>query len=367
MRTWTKINYKAFLALVRAGLWEEDVLLSSFGDIDYKEVYRVAEEQSVVGLVAAGLEHVKDVKPPKDDILAFVGTALQIEQRNLSMNECVAWLIQKFKEEEIYALLVKGQGVAQCYERPFWRTAGDIDLLLDVSNYEKAKMILIPIAEHCDEENKAALHQAMSIRGIEVELHGRMPFEISHQGDMVVETVLKDTLSGIRINRKCVLNEVEIPLPNVNDDIIIVFTHFLLHFFVEGVGLRQICDWCRLLWTYKDTVDIELLGKRLYEAGLMSEWRVFAAIAVETLGIPTEAMPFYKKGYERRASLTLKRVFKSGNFGHNNDLSYRVKYSGLKYKMVSLWRRFWDFMGMACIFPIDAPKFFITYVFNKTK
>lgn len=367
MRNWTKINYKAFLALVRAGLWEEDVLLSSFGDIDYKEVYRVAEEQSVVGLVAAGLEHVKDVKPPKDDILAFVGTALQIEQRNLSMNECVAWLIQKFKEEEIYALLVKGQGVAQCYERPFWRTAGDIDLLLDVSNYEKAKMILIPIAEHCDEENKAALHQAMSIRGIEVELHGRMPFEISHQGDMVVETVLKDALSGIRINRKCVLNEVEIPLPDVNDDIIIVFTHFLHHFFIEGVGLRQICDWCRLLWTHKNSIDVGLLEKRLRMAGLMTEWRVFASLTVNSLGIPAQAMPLYEERYVHKANFVLKRIMRSGNFGHNKDLSYRVRCKGIKYKMVAVWRRFWDFLELALVFPIDAPRFFARYVFSKVK
>lgn len=365
MRNWTKKNYKAFLALVRAGLWEEEVLLSTFGDIDYKEVYRVSEEQSVVGLVAAGFEHLKDVKPPQDDILTFVGTALQIEQRNFSINECVAWLIQKFKEEDIYALLVKGQGVAQCYERPFWRTAGDIDLLLDVPNYKRAKMVLIPIAEHCDDEDAVALHQAMSIRGIEVELHGRMPFEISHQGNKIVESVLIESLSKKRSTRNCIINDIEIPQPNVNDDIIIVFVHFLLHFFVEGVGLRQICDWCRMLWTYKDSLNHELLDSRIREMGLMSEWRVFAAIAVETLGMPVDAMPFYKKGYSRRANVVLNRILKNGNFGHNKDLSYRVKYKGLKYKMVSLWRRFLDFFGLVFIFPVDAPKFFVTYVLTK--
>lgn len=367
MRSWTKSNHKAFLALVRAGLWEEEVQLSSFGDIDYKEVYRLAEEQAVVGLVVAGFEHVKDVKPPKDDILAFAGTVLQIEQRNLSVNKCAAWLIQRLKEEGIYALLVKGQGVAQCYERPLWRTSGDIDLLLDSDNYENAKVILKPIAEHCDEEDKVALHQAMCIKGIEVELHGRMSFEISYKGDKVVESVLNDTLSNERSSRRCELNEVEVPLPNVNDDIIIVFTHFLLHFFVEGVGLRQICDWCRLLWTYKDSLNHELLESRIRKMGLMSEWRVFATIAVEILGMPADAMSFYKEGYTRRANLVLRRIMKSGNFGHNNDLSYRVKYKGLKYKIVSLWRRFWDFFGLAFIFPIDSPKFFVTYVFIKAK
>ena len=57
-------NIKAFIELLRAGLWEQGVWLSQFCEVDYEEVMRLAEEQSVVGLVTAGLEHVKDVKVP---------------------------------------------------------------------------------------------------------------------------------------------------------------------------------------------------------------------------------------------------------------------------------------------------------------
>ena len=58
-------NQQAFLALVRAGLWEKEARLSQYGDIDFNEILRLAEEQSVVGLVAAGIEHVVDLKIPK--------------------------------------------------------------------------------------------------------------------------------------------------------------------------------------------------------------------------------------------------------------------------------------------------------------
>ena len=44
---------QVFLALVRGGLWEKEVRLSQFGDVDYEEVMSLAEEQSVVGLVTA--------------------------------------------------------------------------------------------------------------------------------------------------------------------------------------------------------------------------------------------------------------------------------------------------------------------------
>ena len=125
MRKDNTIN--AFFALVCAGLWEKEVCLSQFGEVDYGRILELAQEQSVVGLVAAGLEHVVDVKVPKEDVLQFVGLTLQEEQRNTAMNAFIAQIVQKMRDEDIYTLLVKGQGIAQCYERPLWRTSGDID------------------------------------------------------------------------------------------------------------------------------------------------------------------------------------------------------------------------------------------------
>ena len=122
----TDKNIKAFMALVRAGLWEKDVRLLRYGSIDFKAICRLAEEQSVVGLVAAGVEHVTDVKVPKDDVLTLVGSALQIEQRNLAMNNFIGAIVERMREADIYTLLVKGQGIAQCYERPLWRVSGDV-------------------------------------------------------------------------------------------------------------------------------------------------------------------------------------------------------------------------------------------------
>jgi hypothetical protein len=58
---------------------------------------------------------------------------------------------------------------------------------------------------------------------------------------------------------------------------------------------------------------------------------------------------------------------KSGNFGQNNDLSYRSKYPGLMYKLVAVWRRMLDFVEMSVVFPEDGPRFFVSYVINKIK
>ena len=139
---------EAFFALVRAGLWgEADANLNHNANdnllegVEWEKIYKLAQEQSVQGLVLAGLEY-SDLKPPKELLLQWIGEVQIIEQRNKTMNQFIAYLVTKMRETDIYTLLVKGQGIAECYERPQWRVSGDIDFFLSDSNYEKAKSFL---------------------------------------------------------------------------------------------------------------------------------------------------------------------------------------------------------------------------------
>ena len=138
-------NQKAFLALVRAGLWGNANLNLNYNGVDWENVYLLAEEQAVVGLLAAGIDSL-NLDVPLELKLQIIGEALQIEQRNKEMNAFIADTVEKMREKDIYTLLVKGQGVAQCYEKPQWRTSGDIDLFLSDTNYDKAKKFFVPLS-----------------------------------------------------------------------------------------------------------------------------------------------------------------------------------------------------------------------------
>jgi hypothetical protein len=320
----------------------------------------------VVGLVTAGLERVKDVRVPQEILLQFIGQTLQIEQKNQAMNEFVAQLIEKLRKKDIYAILVKGQGVAQCYEKPSWRTSGDIDLLLSDNNYNAAKEVLTSIADDVAEEINATKHQAFVINGFDVELHGRMPFGMSRRVDKVIDEAQSDVFYCGNV-RSWMNGSTTVFLPSPDNDVIFVFTHFLHHFFIEGVGFRQVCDWCRLLYTYKDSLNHGLLESRIKSMGLMTEWKVFGALAVKTLGMPEDAIPFYDSRFTAKGEKVLNRIMKSGNFGHNNDLSYRSNYTGIRYKIVAAWRRFVEFASFVPVFPLDMPRFYVTYLLGKVR
>ena len=219
-------NQKAFFELLRAGLWEKDVRLSPNKDIDFSAIMRLAEEQSVVGLVAAGLEHVIDVKVPQQWALQFAGQTIQLEQRNKAMNAFIAKLIGKLRNGDIYTLLVKGQGIAQCYERPLWRACGDVDLFLSEENYKKAQVLLIPIAHNLEEENPFIRHLAMTIDNWEVELHGTLRSQLGKRIDRVIDEVQEDVFCGDNV-RSWDNGGTQVFLPSANNDTIFVFTHIL--------------------------------------------------------------------------------------------------------------------------------------------
>lgn len=358
-------NREAFLSLVKAGLWGTDVEMGKYGTTDYEEIMRLAEEQSVVGLVTAGLEHVQDTKLPKDMLLQFVGQTIQLEQQNLAMNQFIASTIEKMRRAGIYTLLVKGQGVAQCYERPLWRNCGDVDLFLSDDNYEKAKKFLMPFTTSVENENVREKHFGMTIDGLVVELHGRLYCGLSPRIEMELDKVYDETFYGGSVKSwEC--KGVQVFLLSPENNAFYVFTHILQHFYKEGVGLRQMCDWCRLLWAYKDSLDHGLLESKIRRAGLMSEWKSFGAFAVKLLGMPVEAMPFYSEDscWKRKAKRICKFVMCVGNMGHNRDSSYFREYPYLMRKIISAIRRIGDLMNHAMIFPLDTLRFAPHIVFN---
>lgn len=359
------IIQQQFLELVRTGLFPDHNarIIPHGNSVDWEMFYRLAEEQSVMGLVAAGIDNLPaSERPPKEVVLQFIGSAFQLEQRNKAMNTFVAKLMERLRAEDIYAILVKGQGIAQCYEKPLWRACGDVDLLLSESNYERAKELLCPLATEVETEYTHFKHQGMTIDGWVVELHGTLHSRLSKCVDRLIDEVQKDVFYGGNV-RSWDNSGTQVFLPSPDNDVIFVFTHILHHFFFEGIGLRQICDWCRLLWTYKDSLNHKLLESRIKKMGLMSEWKAFAAFAVKWLGMPVEAMPLFevndthKVNLDKKADKICKFVLEVGNFGHKQ----RRDYSGMSYlkrKFVSVWGRLSDMLRHFQLFPKDSIVFF---------
>ena len=110
-----------------------------------------------------------------------------------------------------------------------------------------------------------------------------------------------------------------------------------------------------------------MLETRIRKMGMMTEWKAFYNLASRHLGMPDldPRFMFHDSRFDKRADRIMGYVMESGNFGHNRDVSYRAKNSAAVVNSITLWRRICDFAKFTRVFPVDAPKFLVQYLWNR--
>ena len=183
---------------------------------------------------------------------------------------------------------------------------------------------MLPLSSDNKLDERYSKHLGMNIDQWYVEIHGTLRTGLAGSVDRMVDKVQNDVFCGGNV-RSWDYKGMTIFLPSPDNDVFFVFTHYIKHFYKEGMNLRQICDWCRLLWKFKDSLNHKLLESRIRKAGLMSEWMAFAALAVEFLGMPAEAMPMFNENdnqnhnLQKNAEKILKRILKGEPYNKVRD------------------------------------------------
>ena len=215
--------------------------------------------------------------------------------------------------------------------------------------------MLSKMASHEHEENLFDKHYSAEVDGFVVELHGTMRGMLTKKADDFMDELQVELFKNNR-SREWDNNGTVVKLPCPDDDLFFVFTHILKHFFHYGIGLRQVCDWCRLLYTYRDSLNYELLESRLRKMALMSEWKVFYNLASRYLGMLDldSRFMFHDSRCDKKADRVLAFILETGNFGHNRDNSYYNNTNAIVRGMMSLWRHTCDSFKHSFIFPMDS-------------
>ena len=88
----------------------------------------------------------------------------------------------------------------------------------------------------------------------------------------------------------------------------------------------------------------------------MDKWCAFAALAVDYLDMPVDAMPFYSssKKWKEKADGIIALILESGNFGHAVDKSYKYKYSTIIRAIVAACHHTSVGFKHFLIFPYDS-------------
>lgn len=324
------INKEAFFTLLQAGLWAEpEKQVSLDRPVDWEEVYRLASEQSVVGLVLAGIDCLPNKqRPPKIMLLQWIGEVQLMEQQSAQINNGLKRLVALFDEHGVDYVVVKGQAVAAHYPQPLHRQAGDIDYYCNNDNFSKSEEIIKQAWSVELDVGMSEYHVGYEYMDVSYEGHFALILLYGRKRESYWEMIL-DEDSGDIVDVEGV--KVKTLSPTLH--ILYVFIHLYSHLLGLGVGLRQFCDLAVMLHYCRDNVDLPLLMKHLQALEMEKAFRACGAILVDYLGLPQENLGFEPTPKDRKyAARILRVVFYRGNMGHYNK---KNGFSGWKHYVES--------------------------------
>lgn len=304
-----------FLSLVRSALWDtapEDI---PENDLDWKAIYRLGTEQTLLGLISSVVTKLPDHLKPEDEVF---GRLRMFMIRNIQAHSLLDRKLVEtdliLKDNGICPVLFKGQGLARIYRDPLLRQCGDIDLYVGKTEFDKACSILIDAYGKGEHDSESVKHYHMSSEDVSIELHRIAETIPGLKRNRRFQQWTEDNL----INSKCPTVEIggsSISVPPVNFNAIYIMNHAWHHFINGGIGLRQICDWTLYLHNHCDDIDKNRLEADLNSFGLKKVWDMMGGIAVEYLGLPAEECPFYSGNHKEASARLLAFIFQEGNFG----------------------------------------------------
>lgn len=324
------INREAFFTLLQAGLWSESDKRVSFDEpVNWEEVYRLASEQSVVGLVLAGIDCLpSNQRPPKIMLLQWIGEVQIMEQQSVQINNGLKRLVNLFDEHRVEYVVVKGQTVAAHYPQPLHRQSGDIDYYCNSENFPKSQEVIKHKWGITPEVGTSEHHVGFDYMDVSYEGHFALILLYGRKRESYWEMIL-DEDSGNIVD----IEGVKVKTLSPTLHILYVFIHLYSHLLGLGVGLRQFCDLAVMLHYCRDNVDLPLLMKHLHALGMEKAFYACGTILVDYLGLPQEELGYEPTSKDRKyATRILRVVFYRGNMGHYNK---KNGFSGWKHYVES--------------------------------
>lgn len=355
-----------FFNILKSALWGSDDRLdtSSLSRDEVMAALRIAKSQTVLGMVANEVMRTSSLscllnEADKAGLKRFVMSNLTTGQM---LNNALINIVLELRKYGIEPVLLKGQGVAKYYPIPELRQCGDIDVYVGQDNFVKACEVIGEMSSPEDHQGDipSLKHFHTRIGHAFIEIHRYTDVYWPKRYDRVYQKISDAGMHSDLVP----LDFAGVPVmsPSLDFNVFFIFNHFWHHFIADGVGLRQLCDWVRLMHANHGNINLDYLSDVLGKMRLMKEWQVFGYIAVNTLGLPADEMPFYEPKYNKTADKVLELIMLEGNFGMENRKDYKRPKGYVAGKWYSFKKRFGRNLRVLSIFPMESLRH-ITKVF----
>ena len=369
-------QHQIFFDFLRFCIGSESEIPSSLKEVDWKELYRIAQKQCLVGILFDGIQKLPpaEVGMSKDLLLQWMMQCQMLEKANVRLNDVAIQVSEWFRKKGFRTCILKGQGNALMYPNPYSRTPGDIDIWVEGGDKR-----VISFVRSISPHEKACYHhiEFPSYKGVEVEVHYRPSFLLCFWHNRKLQKYYERVKEEQFSHRVMLGEQGEIAIPTVEFNLIFQLTHIYAHLMNEGIGLRQLLDYYYvlisddllvisddLLMISDDLLVIrDRVQKELKELGLWKFAGAIMYIMQEVFGLPASRLIVPPN--EKYGRFVLNEVLEAGNFG-KHDARNRFGRSQLGHNLQRVYRD----IRLVRYFPAEAlcePLFRIWHFFWRLK
>ena len=239
-------QHQIFFDFLRFCIGSESEIPSSLKEADWKELYRIAQKQCLVGILFDGIQKLPpaEVGMSKDLLLQWMMQCQMLEKANVRLNDAAIQVSEWFRKKGFRTCILKGQGNALLYPNGLHRTPGDIDIWVEGGDKR-----VISFVRSISPHEKACYHhiEFPSYKGVEVEVHYRPSFLLCFWHDRKLQKYYERVKEEQFSHRVMLGEQGEIAIPTVEFNLIFQLTHIYAHLMNEGIGLRQLLDYYYVL------------------------------------------------------------------------------------------------------------------------
>lgn len=304
-------SQQLFFELLQICVGARESLKHQYTEEHWRVALRMAQEQTLVGVMVSALEQLpKEQLPSRLILLQWIGMGEMVVDRTNKMAEATQKVVKFFHENGFACQILKGSSVGRYYPIPNRRTSGDVDVWLNASRKE-----IYDFARRFDKDGKL-----YGVNYHHIHLH---LLEDIHTEVHIWPLYLSSPLRNYRLHKFCNLHRptMETDKPSLVFDRVFILLHAYQHLCGHGVGLRQLMDYYYVL---KQSFD--------NNANLNDEWRKDSVYWITQLGMKRFAegvMWIYQRIFgmeeryllfepnEKEGRFIMHEVMMTGNMGHS--------------------------------------------------
>ena len=233
---------KLFFDFLRFCIGSESEKPDTLVDADWKEIYTIAQNQCLVGVLFDGIKKLpaEHIEMKKELLLQWMAESQMLEKANGRLNDAAIQVSEWFRKKGFRTCILKGQGNALMYPNPYSRTPGDIDIWVEGGDKR-----VISFVRSISPHEKACYHhiEFPSYKGVEVEVHYRPSFLLCFYNNRKLQKYYERVKEDQFSHRVMLGEQGEIAIPTMEFNLIFQLTHIYAHLMNEGIGLRQLLDY----------------------------------------------------------------------------------------------------------------------------